>query len=302
MKQKIITIFGATGFIGADIVRVLAGQGHILRLACRYPRKADSLKLNGQVGQIIPMGCDFTPASIASVIDGADAVINCTGILFETSKRTFMGTHCALPKAIAAACKKQNVEQFIHISALGVDQSKSKYAQSKLAGEREIEKAFDRVTILRPSIVFGVHDNFFNQFAGLAQILPFLPLIGGGRTLFQPVYVGDVAKAAAAALKDGHLGIYELGGPTVMNFKGLLEKMMDETGQNTSLVSIPFWIARIQAFFLQYLPGRLLTPDQVTSLKTHNIVADDALTLTDLGIKPTSMDMILPTYLGRFKK
>lgn len=302
MTQKIITIFGATGFIGSEIVRVLAAQGYTLRLPCKYPKKADMLKFNGQVGQIVPMACDNSKESIARIVAGSHAVVNCTGILTETSTRGFLGTHSYLPKWIAKACKKNNVNQFVHVSALGVDQSQSKYAKSKLSGEKEIQKAFANTTILRPSIVFGPKDNFFNMFAGLAQMLPVLPLIGGGKTLFQPVYVGDVADAVASAINNGYLGVYELGGDEVVSFKGLLQKMKSYTEQKVCLMPLPFWMASIQAFFMQYLPGAPLTPDQVTSLKTNNIVSEDALSLPDLGVKPTSMDVVLPHYLGRYKK
>jgi NADH dehydrogenase len=302
MTQKIITIFGANGFIGSDIVRVLAAQGYTLRLPCKHPKKADMLKFNGQVGQIVPLTCDYSAQSIQNVVDGSYAVVNCTGILTETSTRGFLGTHCYLAEDIAKACKKFDVTSFVHISALGVDQSQSKYAKSKLAGEQAVLKAFPNATVLRPSIVFGPKDSFFNMFAEMAQILPALPLIGGGKTLFQPVYVGDVSDAVANAIQNKNTGVYELGGPDVLNFKALLEKMKSYTGQKVALIPIPFWIAKIQALFLQYFPGAPLTPDQVTSLKTHNIVSDDAMTLTDLGVRQTSMDTILPTYLGRFKK
>jgi len=302
MKNNIVTIFGGTGFIGSEVVRVLAKQGYQLRLAEKHPKKAETVKFNGDVGQIVPTACDYTPKGIEAAIADSSIVINCTGILTEGGHRSFMGTHCYLPESLAKACDKCGVDQFIHISALGCDKSQSGYAKSKLAGEGQINKFFDKVTILRPSIVFGPKDSFFNMFAGMAQILPVLPLIGGGKTLFQPVYVGDVADAIANAMKQGALGIYEFGGTEILSFKGLLEKMKIHTGQNVRLIPLPWTIAKIQAFFMSVLPNPPLTSDQIISLKTDNIVSDTAMTLSDLGVKPTSMDAILPSYLGRFKK
>ncbi len=302
MKNNIVTIFGGTGFIGSDIVRVLAKQGYQLRLAEKHPKKAETVKFNGQVGQIVPTYCDFTPKGFEAAIADSAVVINCTGILTEGGHRSFMGTHCYLPEGIAKACAKCDVDQFIHISALGADKSGSDYAKSKLAGEGQIKKNFDKVTILRPSIVFGPKDSFFNMFAGMAQILPVLPLIGGGKTLFQPIYVGDVSDAVANAIKNGFLGTYELGGSEILSFKELLEKMKTHTGQKNYLLPLPWTIAKIQAFFMGILPNPPLTLDQIKSLKTDNIVSDTAMTLSDLGVKTTPMDAILPSYLGRFKK
>jgi len=283
-------------------VRVLASQGYQLRLAEKHPKKAEVVKFNGDVGQIVPTPCDFTPKGIEAAIGDSSIVINCTGILTEGGHRSFMGTHCYLPESIAKACAKQDVDQFIHISALCADKSQSDYSKSKLAGEGQIKKNFDKITILRPSIVFGPKDSFFNMFASMAKILPFLPLIGGGKTLFQPVYVGDVADAIANAMKQGALGTYELGGSEILSFKELLQKMKTHTGQNVCLLPLPWTIAKIQAFFMGILPNPPLTLDQIKSLKTDNIVSDTAMGLPDLNVKPTSMDAILPSYLGRFKK
>lgn len=302
MNNTIITIFGATGFIGSELVRVLAAQGFILRLPCKHPKKADMLKFNGDVGQIVPITCDYTTKGIDSVIAGSHAVINCTGILAEKGHKSFMGTHCYLPEDIAKSCVKNGVEQFIHISALGVGTSHSHYAKSKLAGEQVIRKNFDKVTIIRPSVVFGAQDNFFNMFAKMGNMLPFLPLIGGGKTLFQPVYVGDVANAISNSIKNGSLGTYELGGPDVISFKDILNKLKSYTGQNFSLLPVPFFIAKIQAVMMSVLPNAPITSDQIRSLKTDSIVDKHAMTLSDLNVKPTSMDQVLPSYLERFKK
>ena len=297
-----MTIFGGTGFIGSEIIRVLARAGYIIRVAEKHPKKAETVKFNGQVGQIIPTQCDFTPKGFEAAIEGSSIVINCIGILLEKGHRSFMRTHCYIPEDIAKACAKQDIDQFIHISALGADKSHSGYAKSKLSGEKQIQKFFDKVTILRPSVVFGPKDSFFNMFAGMAQILPALPLIGGGKTLFQPVYVGDIADAVAHVMKSGELGIFELGGPEQLSFKDLLLKLKSHTGQKFFLLPLPWKIAKIQASLMSILPNPPLTSDQILSLKTDNIVSDTAMGLPELNVKSTSMDTILPSYLGRFKK
>ncbi len=302
MNNTIITIFGATGFIGSETVRVLAAQGYILRLPRRHPKKADMLKFNGDVGQIVPITCDYTAKGIDSVIAGSHAVINCTGILVEKGHKSFMGTHCYLAEDIAKSCTKNGVEQLVHISALGVDKSRSHYGKSKLSGEQVICKNFDKVMIIRPSIVFGVQDNFFNMFAKIGTVSPLLPLIGGGKTLFQPIYVGDVAKAISNAIKNKSLGIYELGGPDIVSFKDILKKLKSYTGQKFCLLPLPFFIAKIQAVMMSILPNAPITIDQIRSLKTDSIVDKHAMTLSDLNVKPTPMDQILPSYLERFKK
>jgi uncharacterized protein YbjT (DUF2867 family) len=298
VTQQTITVFGANGFIGSEIVRVLAKQGYRLKLAHQHPRACDYLKVNGSVGQIVPIACDFSDQSIQNIIQGSYAVVNCTGILTESGKRTFTKTHCDLPETIAKACKKNGVNHLVHISALGIELSKSKYAASKLAGEKTVQKVFKNVTILRPSIVFGPNDSFFNMFHKMSKLLPALPLIGGGKTKFQPVYVGDVAQAVSKSIQKRSFGIFEIGGPDIASFKSLLEKMKHYTQSDVTLVPVPLALATVQGAVLQNLPGQLLTIDQVRSLKTDNIVQDNALKLADLGITPQSMDTILPTYLG----
>lgn len=302
MKNMIVTIFGGTGFIGSEIIRVLAKQGYQIRVAEKHPKKAETVKFNGQVGQIIPFYCDMTDKGIGQAITGSSIVINTIGILAEKGHRSFMRTHCYLPESIAKACANENVDQFIHISALACDRGQSDYAKTKLAGEKQIQRFFDKSTILRPSVVFGPKDSFFNMFASMAQILPALPLIGGGKTLFQPVYVGDVANAVANAIKTQSLGIYELGGPEVLSFKEVLQRLKIHTGQKFCLFPMPFCMAKIQAFFMGMLPNPPLTMDQVKSLKTDNIVDHNAQKLSDLNVTPTLLDTILPRYLGRFQK
>lgn len=304
------TVFGGTGFLGTQIVRELAARDVIVKVATRVPERAYFLKPAGAVGQIVPVACSYgDDKSIADVVKGSDYVINCIGILYERGRRrTFERVHTALPQAIAKACKKHNVERFVHISALACDTGTSQYAKSKIAGEEAVSKAFESATILRPSIVFGEDDSFFNMFAHLSRFLPALPLIGGGKTKFQPVFVGDVADAVMAALeahakgeKDPQGKIYELGGPDVMSFKALFELMFEYTKRPRALIALPYPVAKLEAFFLQYLPKPLLTPDQVESLKTDNIVSGEALTLADLGIAPTAMRSVLPHYLNSYR-
>lgn len=307
--QKTAVIFGGTGFIGRNLVEALAERGYTVKVATRVPEAAYFLKPLGDVGQIVPVFCDYQDYdSIATLTAGADYVFNCIGILCERGARSFTAIHVDLAESIATAAAVGGAKRLVHISALGADKSKSHYAQSKREGEKRVLKAFPDATILRPSIVFGEDDSFFNKFARLAQILPALPLIGGGETKFQPVYVGDVVKAAMAAIDlpstgpDAPLGkIYELGGPDILTFKQLFEKMFAYTGQPRCLMTLPFELAKLQAVFLNLLPNPLLTPDQVESLKTDNIVSAKALTLADLQITPTALDIILPDYLITYR-
>tara|TARA_B100001989_G_C24550931_1_gene474649 strand:- start:4850 stop:5809 length:960 start_codon:yes stop_codon:yes gene_type:complete len=314
MKQKTVTVFGGTGFVGSQIIRELADRDFLVKVATRVPERAYDLKPCGFVGQIVPFACNYSDDhSIADAVKGSDYVVNCIGILFERGKRsTFKKAHVETPTAIAKACADQGVERFVHISALGCDAGISNYAKTKLEGEKAIREAFPAATILRPSVIFGQEDNFFNMFAHLARFVPFLPLIGGGKTKFQPVFVGDVADAAIYGLteKTGKAKgkTYELGGPDIVDFKEIYQKLFKYTGRERSLVSLPFSLAKFEAMFLSLLPNPLLTPDQVESLKTDVIVADDALSFKDMDIHPKSMDIILPMYLkayragGRFSK
>lgn len=302
---KTATIFGGTGFVGRQIVRELAAKGIRIKIATRVPERAYFLKPCGNVGQVVPFACDYSDAkSIAKAIEGSDIVVNCIGILYENGRQKFEAAHVELPIKIAKAVKKTGAANFVHISALGVDQGTSKYAQSKLAGEKGVISAFKDTVILRPSIIFGEDDNFFNMFAGMSKVLPVLPLIGGGETKFQPVFVGDVADAAIAAIDnaDAKGEIFELGGPEVLSFKALFEKMFEYTARPVPLVPLPFKLAKLQAMFLSLLPKPLLTRDQVESLKTDNVVGEDALSLKDLGVTPTALDLILPAYLTRYRK
>lgn len=303
-QQKIATVFGATGFLGSQIVRELTAAGYHVKAVTRVPERAYALKPCGSIGQVVAVACDYhDPKSIAAAIVGSDVVINTIGILYQKGKNSFKRVQTEIPTQIAKACKKHDVARFIQISSLGVDKAKSKYAKSKLAGEEAVKKAFPAVTIFRPSIMFGPEDSFFNMFAEMARALPALPLIGGGKTKMQPVYVGDVADAVMACLANAKSTAgqtYELGGPEVKSFKELMDILFGYTNQKKKLVRLPFCIAKIDAFFLSFLPKPPLTPDQVETLKTDNVVSEGALGLDSLGIVPTAMEQILPLYLDRF--
>ncbi len=297
-------VFGGTGFLGRQIVRGLAKQGYTIKVATRVPERAYFLRTAGNVGQIVPFACQYSDdASLAAAVRGCDVVVNCVGILFEKGKNSFSKVHTELPRRIAKACASKKVARFIHISALGCEISKSKYGKSKLAGEYAIAENYKGATILRPSVVFGVEDGFFNLFARMATILPALPLIGGGVTRFQPVYVGDVADAViAACAQDSAIGqTYEIGGPEIFTFRQLFEKIKTFTGRKPMLISLPWGIAKMQGCLLSILPKPPLTADQVESLKTDNVVSQGAKSLTDLGVTPTAADVILPTYLARYR-
>jgi len=310
-SDKIVGIFGGTGFLGHNITQILAQEGYRVKIITRHPESAYDLKLFGAVGQIIPSFCDYkTEESIENAVNGCDFVVNLIGILFEKNKHGFKHAHVDIPEMIAKACRKKDVQRFVHVSALACDKgdanTKSKYATSKFEGEQAISNAFEGVTILRPSVVFGPDDSFFNMFAKLSTFLPALPLIGGGKTKFQPVYVGDVAEAVKNVLTEpqntaaGH--IYELGGPDIVTFKEIYEILLKETNRTRALINIPWGIAKIQGAFMSVLPKPPLTLDQVKSLKTDNIIDGDEKTLRDLGIEPTAMDVVLPKYLSTFKR
>ena len=302
--HKTATVFGGTGFIGRQIVRELAARGYVVKVATRIPESAYFLRPCGTVGQVVPFACAYDdPSSIARAIDGSDVVINCIGVLYERGGNTFERAHVDIPTSIAKACKVHAVKRFIHLSALSCDMSSSAYAQSKLKGEEAIRSVFSAVTIMRPSVVFGENDNFFNMFATLTSFVPVLPLIGGGRTKFQPVFVGDVADAVINSIQSSDTKgcVYQLGGPETVDFKSIYELIFLHTGRRRAMLPLPFALARMQAVLLNLFPTPLLTPDQVESLKTDNVVSDDALGLSDLGVVPTAMSLILPTYLERYR-
>ncbi len=301
MDARLVTVFGGAGFLGRHTVRALAKQGWRIRVACRHPHRGFFLRPQGQVGQIDVTKCSITdPVQVAAALKGADAAVNLVGVLAGD----FENIHIVGAETIAKSAAQAGLKSLVHVSAIGADaESRSVYAQTKAQGEARVRAAFPAATILRPSIMFGPEDDFFNKFAGLARFLPGLPLIGGGKTRFQPVFVGDVAAAVAKTLgSEAARGrIYELGGPTVYSFRDLLAIVLRETGRKRLLLPLPFPLAILQAFFLQFLPGPLLTPDQVRLLKTDNVVSPTALGLADLGITPTTVEAEVPSYLWRFR-
>ena len=307
---KIATVFGGSGFVGRYVVQALARAGYTVKVASRAAESAYFLRPYGSVGQIVSMTCNVRDrASVERAIAGSSVVVNCIGILYERKRGDFKRLHTDLPQMIAEICAAQNVSRFVHISALGADRNPSRYSRTKLAGEQAVLAAFPNATILRPSVIFGPEDDFFNRFATMAGFMPALPLIGGGMTRFQPVYVRDVADAVIAAATHsafGHSGalgqVFELGGPEVLNFRDIYSRLFSYIGKRCGMVNLPFGLASLQAGILQFIPPKpILTPDQVKSLKTDNVVQDDAMTLDDLGVTATGMSLIVPVYLERFR-
>jgi NADH dehydrogenase len=298
-------VFGGSGFLGRNAVRALAKAGYRIRVAVRYPNQAQYLPPMGSVGQIQLMKCNVLDQdAVARACQGADAVVNLVGILAPAGGQGFDDVHVAAVGNIAMAAKAAGARTLVHVSSLGADpEAESHYAKTKGEGEKLLREEFSNATILRPSLLAGPDDDFFNKFAALARIRPMLPLIGGGHTKFQPVFVGDVADAIVKCVSDTATKgkTYELGGPGTYSFKALMQLVLQETGRSRLLLPVPFWLASIKAMFLQFLPGKLLTPDQVTSLKADNLVSPNALTFKDLGIAPDSIEAILPSYLWRFR-
>lgn len=306
MHYPLVTVFGGSGFLGQAVIARLARAGYTVRVATRNPAACYELRTLGTPGQVVPQFYHpGRPETIAAAINGAVAVVNCAGILYERRRSTFHAAHVELPRQIATACKRYNVARFVHLSSLSAETGRSKYARSKLQGEQTVQDIFPGVTILRPSVIFGAGDRFFNLFAWLASLVPFLPLIGGGHSKFQPVYVGDVAAAVERAVVGGpeYTGqIYELGGPETLSLRQIYDRIEYHTGINATYLPLPWWMARCDAWFLQFLPKPILTPDQVKSLETDTVVAPQAKTFQDLGLMATSLDTVLPTYLARFRR
>ena len=306
MKQKIATIFGASGFIGRHLIRRLTEKNFRIVAATRSPYLHGYLKPLGNPGQIDLEKVNlFNENRLRTLIKNSDVVINLVGILYENKKQKFENIHARFPDLLSKLCSELNIEKLIHISALGINETvSSQYMQSKLKGEKNILNNFNHSIILRPSIVFGPEDKFFNQFASLAEFLPALPLIGGGQTKFQPIYVSDLCKAIVAVLdkEEVNENIYELGGSQIFTFKELMEILLKQIKKKRFLVPIPFSFAKFQAKILQLLPKPLLTIDQVEMLKYDNVVTNNYPTLKDLKINPKTIDSVLPNYIWRFRK
>jgi len=307
--ETLVTVFGGSGFLGRHVVRALARRGYRIRVAVRRPELAGFLQPLGRVGQIHAVQANVRhPHSVQTATRDAEIVVNLVGILAERGRQRFDAVQTSGAEAVALAAHAMGA-RVVHISAIGADESSSShYARSKALGERQVLAAQPSAIVVRPAVVFGAEDEFFNRFAALARVLPALPLAGGGHTRFQPVFVGDVAEAIAkAADGDVRAGkIYELGGPQVCTFRELMEYVLSVTGRRRLLVPLPFGLMKLQATFLQFLPKPPLTPDQVELLKHDIVVSPEAQredrTLEALGIEPTPMAAVVPTYLWRFRK
>ncbi|HTP93852.1 MAG TPA: complex I NDUFA9 subunit family protein [Xanthobacteraceae bacterium] len=307
--ETLVTVFGGSGFLGRHVVRALAQRQYRIRVAVRRPELCGHLRPMGRVGQIHAVQANLRyPDSVAAAVRDADIVVNLVGILFERGRQRFDAVQAEGAEVVAQAAKAVGA-RLVHVSAIGADaDSPSRYAQSKAEGERLVAAALPESTIMRPSIVFGPEDDFFNRFAALARLAPALPLPGGGHTRFQPVFAGDVGEAIAKAV-DGDAkpgAIYELGGPDVRTFKELMEFILHTIGRRRLLLPVPFGMLKLQAAFAQFLPKPPITPDQVELLRADNVVSaaarSDGRTLEALGIVPESIAAIVPTYLWRFRK
>ena len=309
--SKLVTIFGGSGFVGRYVAQRMAKQGWRVRVAVRRPNEALFVRQYGAVGQVEPVLCNIRDdASVIKVIIGANAVVNCVGILSESGKNTFKNVQALGAERVAKISSENGVANFVQISAIGSNEaSLSNYARTKALGEASVLKYFPDATILRPSIIFGPEDQFFNRFAQMATLSPFLPLVGA-HTKFQPVHVGDVAFAVEKALSDRSVsGIYELGGPNIETFSELMSRMLSVIQRRRLMLKVPFFVAGIMGQSLDLLkaitcglfPNNILTQDQVKNLQIDNIVSTDANDLSDLEIRPTSMETVLPEYLWRYR-
>ena len=309
-QQSLVTVFGGSGFVGRHVVRALAKRGYRVRAAVRRPDLAGHLQPMGSVGQIHAVQANLRyPDSVAKAVEGADAVVNLVGILYESGRQTFSAVHAFGAGAVAEAAAKAGVARLVHVSSLGADDgSPSDYARTKAAAEKAVLGEFPDAVIFRPSVIFGPEDNFFNQFAAIARLSPVMPLFGGGETKFEPVFVGDVAEAIARAVDGKVQGgrTYELGGPEVMTLRDIFAFVAKTTGRTRLLLPVPMFAAKFKAAFLQLLPKPLLTVDQVRQLGIDNIVGEAAKaegrTLAGLGIQPKTVESIVPAYLHRFRK
>lgn len=311
MAGELVTVFGGSGFVGRHVVRLLAREGYRIRVAVRHTNTAHFLRPMGDVGQIQIVQANLRDdASVRAALMGADVAINLVGILAPSGKQTFGALHVEAPAGLAKLAKELGVEKVIHMSSLGANaESDSVYASSKGLGEQAVRAAFPSATILRPSIIFGPEDGFFNRFASVARLSPALPLFGGGHTKYQPVFVGDIARAVLTAIKETNAAAatYELGGARVYSFKELMAIILQITERKRLLIPLPFGIAKLVSIFTGLLPSPLLTWDQVKLLKQDNIVGqsgeDDIGTLATLGVENlVSVEINVPTYLHRFRR
>jgi len=321
MAVRRVTVFGASGFVGRHVVQRLAARGMQIRAASRHPDDALALKPMGDVGQVTPVQANIRDAaSVRAAVAGADAVVNLVGILYARGRQSFEAVHAEGAATVARAAAEAGVARMTHMSALGADAtSGSVYARTKAAGEAAVRAAFPGAAILRPSVIFGPQDGFFNRFAEMACWSPVLPvfgcplprlrdwrldIFGSGGTRFQPVYVGDVAKAVARCVANSGVAgsVYELGGPTVYSFVDVMRLVLREIDRRRLIVPVPFWAAEFMAMFAEYLPAPPLTRDQIALLKRDNVLSGSFPALSDLGIEPTAAEAILPQYLDIYRK
>lgn len=309
LNGQLVTVFGGSGFLGRYVVRELAKKGYRVRVAVRRPDLAGHVQPMGAVGQVHAVQANLRYGwSIERAVEGADAVVNLVGILFESGKQRFDAVQAEGAALVAKAAKTAGASRLVHVSAIGADaKSSSDYARTKGEAEAAVAQAMPDAVIMRPSIVFGPEDAFFNRFAGMARMLPFLPVVGAS-TRFQPVYVGDVADAVALAV-DGAARpgtVYELGGPEVDTFEGLMERMLRIIERPRPIIAMPQRVAELQARVFEVLPKPPLTLDQIKLLAIDNVVSDTAVadgrTLAGLGLNPSALDAILPSYLWRYRK
>ncbi len=309
--SKLVTIYGGSGFVGRYVARNFAQAGWRVRVAVRRPNEAIFVRPYGVVGQVEPVLCNIRDDdSVALAMQDADAVVNCVGILNEAGKNSFDAVQAEGAGRVARIAAQQGIERMVHLSAIGADAtSDSDYSRSKALGETAVLEHMPNAVILRPSVIFGAEDNFFNRFAGMARMGPFLPIVGG-ETRFQPVFVDDVAKAAVKAVTDEvAAGVYELGGPEVRTMRQMMAQMLDVISRRRVVLNLPFWLARIMAFGFDILQAisfglirnGVLTRDQLRNLRRDNVVGDDARGFAELGIKPVAMESVLPDYLWRFR-
>lgn len=308
--SKLVTIFGGSGFVGRYIARRMAQEGWRVRVACRRPNEAIFVKPYGAVGQVEPVLCNIRDdASVRGAVRGADAVVNCVGTFDASGANNFEAIHVEGAGRIARIAANDGVQYLVHISAIGAGtDSTSDYARTNAEGEAAVLQHMPKAVVLRPAVVFGPEDDFFNRFAAMTRYGPLLPVVGA-ETRFQPVYVDDLAQAAVlGATGRAEPGVCEVGGPEIRTFRELIELMLKDIQRRRLIVNIPFWVARIMArlfavggFLSAGLMKPPVTPDQVRSLRTDNVVGDGARTLADLGIEPVSVETILPEYLWRFR-
>jgi uncharacterized protein YbjT (DUF2867 family) len=306
MDIKQVTVFGGSGFIGRAIVRALAQEGYLIRVACRRLELAERVKTAGDVGQVTLMRANLRmPQSVAAAIAGSQAVINAAGIPFERGRQRYRSVHVEGARAIAEASRGAGVQRLVHISGIGAESrsSKNRYIQSKVEAEDAIIAGFETATILRPSVVFGADDAMFNRLARIATQAPFVPVVGNGKARVQPVFAGDVGAAVTAVLArpDTAKSVFELGGPRVYTYREIAALTLREIDRDKPIIGVPAGLMKIAGWFAEFLPVPPLTHDQVDLLTHDNIVRGGAKTLADLGIAATSAEAILPTYLDRFR-